>query len=338
MAITVALLLLSVGVAQADDWLFEIDWEAVADFADRHFEIPPAWQELYESLTADEVSAFWQDIQTVIESGSLEDWAWLKPSVEQVLRYLETTPTIQPYAVWLRHHLDYFEVAEEAVRRVPMDVKPPAPEPPPPPEWKPTRLLPAVSNRPPSAPVQVEERRRKEASRPDLWIQRIRRRPPPPGAARWVPRLKKAFSDEGVPPEWVWIAEVESAFRPDARSPAGAAGMFQFMPATARRFGLAERPDERLRPKSSATAAARYLRFLYQKFQAWPLALAAYNAGEGTVARALKKTGGKTFEDIAHVLPLETRLYVPKVLATVSVREKVDAARLPAPKVRRSRS
>ncbi|MCX6998422.1 MAG: transglycosylase SLT domain-containing protein, partial [Kiritimatiellaeota bacterium] len=90
--------------------------------------------------------------------------------------------------------------------------------------------------------------------------------------------------------------------------------------------------DERLVPEKSARAAARCLRALYGQFGSWPLALAAYNAGAGRVGRALQKDATGTFEQIAGQLPLETQMYVPKVLATVALREAVNPAALPAPR------
>ena len=102
--------------------------------------------------------------------------------------------------------------------------------------------------------------------------------------------LKPVFADEQAPSELVWIAEVESSFDPQARSPAGAAGLFQLMPATARRFGLKTWPlDQRLNPEKSARAAAKYLDYLHGRFKDWRLALAAYNAGEGTVQKLLHR-------------------------------------------------
>ena len=132
--------------------------------------------------------------------------------------------------------------------------------------------------------------------------------------------MKPEYADE-----FVWLAEVESSFNPDAKSPAGASGLYQFMPATAGRFGLSLSPkDERLDPRKSARAAAQYLAILHRKFGDWQLALAAYNAGEGRVGRLLKSTGGTTFDDIAMQLPAETRMYIPKMRAVVQVREGVD--------------
>ena len=97
------------------------------------------------------------------------------------------------------------------------------------------------------------------------------------------------------------VAEVESGFDQRARSPVGAAGLFQLMPASAKRFGLRSWPrDQRYQPEPSARAAAQYLRYLHEKFGDWSLALAAYNAGEGTVQKLLERQKSKTFDNIAN--------------------------------------
>ena len=137
-----------------------------------------------------------------------------------------------------------------------------------------------------------------------------------------IPRLKKVFMNEGVPQQWVWMAEVESALNPRAKSSAGAVGLFQLMPGTARRFGLRTAPvDDRMMPEKSASAAAQYLKFLRQEFGCWSLALAAYNAGEGRVMEIMQKRKARTFEEVKRYLPSETRAYVPKVMAIVALRE-----------------
>ncbi|MFH1969014.1 MAG: lytic transglycosylase domain-containing protein [Verrucomicrobiota bacterium] len=137
-----------------------------------------------------------------------------------------------------------------------------------------------------------------------------------------IPRLKKIFTKEGVPQQWVWVAEVESALNPQAKSSAGAVGLFQLMPGTARRFGLQTTPvDDRMEPEKSAGAAAQYLKFLHREFGCWSLALAAYNAGEGRVKEIMKKRKAQTFNEVAPYLPSETRAYVPKVMAIVALRE-----------------
>jgi membrane-bound lytic murein transglycosylase D len=103
------------------------------------------------------------------------------------------------------------------------------------------------------------------------------------------------------------------------------------MPATARELGLSTTlPDERTDPEKSARAAAKMLRQLHQKFGDWPLALAAYNAGPGRVQRLLTANRAKTFAEIAPSLPTETRMYVPKVLATLAVRAGVTPEKLAA--------
>lgn len=148
-----------------------------------------------------------------------------------------------------------------------------------------------------------------------------------------MPRLRAAFTAEGMPPELAWLAEAESSLNPTARSPVGAKGLFQFMPETAKSMGLGTfMPDERTDPDKSARAAARYLRALHGRFGNWALALAAYNAGEGRVSRTLTSQHAKTFSAISHALPAETQMYVPKVCALITTRTGVTPNQLPPPK------
>ena len=143
-------------------------------------------------------------------------------------------------------------------------------------------------------------------------MEKLVERPWPKNAKPYVSKLKPIFAAQKVPGELIWIAEVESSFDPRARSPVGAAGLFQLMPETARHYGLRTRfIDERLQPEPSAEAAAKYLRHLYVHYKDWRLALAAYNAGEGTVDRLLAKQKKKNFDAIARKLPAETQMYVP---------------------------
>jgi soluble lytic murein transglycosylase-like protein len=125
--------------------------------------------------------------------------------------------------------------------------------------------------------------------------------------------------EEGVPVGLLGVALVESGFNPMALSPKGARGIWQFMPATARRYGLEIRPgdDHRTHPEHSTRAASRYLRDLYNQFGDWKLALAGYNAGEARVQRIIDRTGIRDFDEMARrgYLPAETRKYVPAVLA-----------------------
>jgi membrane-bound lytic murein transglycosylase D len=134
---------------------------------------------------------------------------------------------------------------------------------------------------------------------------------------------QEVFERQGLPQDLVYVALVESGFSPKARSHANAVGMWQFISTTGKRFGLEQNQwvDERCHPLKAARAAADYLSFLYDTFGSWPLALAAYNAGEKAVQGALDQSGVKTFWDLAEngYLPAETRDYVPKVLAAVKI-------------------
>ena len=133
------------------------------------------------------------------------------------------------------------------------------------------------------------------------------------------PTFASILREKGLPASLVSIAEVESGFNPRALSPKGARGLWQLMPTTARRYGLlVERHlDERIDPVKSTFAAAEYMKDLYTRFQDWPLALAAYNAGENRVEQALQRVGAQDFWTLQRqaALPDETLRYVPAVLA-----------------------
>ena len=134
------------------------------------------------------------------------------------------------------------------------------------------------------------------------------------------PVLEPILRNEGVPAGLAAVVFVESRGQVTALSPKGARGIWQFMPDTARRYGLIVTPelDERLDVYKSTRAAARYLHDLHTQFESWPLALAAYNAGEDTVQRAIDRTSTRDFASVARRLPLETRSYVPAVLNAVA--------------------
>ena len=124
---------------------------------------------------------------------------------------------------------------------------------------------------------------------------------------------------EGIPSEMLNLAMIESGFRADARSPAGAVGMWQFVKSTARVYGLVVNlfEDQRLDPILSTVAAARHLRDLYNAYQDWYLALAAYNGGTAAVDRAIMKAGTRDFWSIARggFLREETRNFVARFIA-----------------------
>lgn len=128
---------------------------------------------------------------------------------------------------------------------------------------------------------------------------------------------------KSLPRDLIYLAMIESEFNPNAKSPVKAVGLWQFMKGTAKQFGLTVRGgvDERKDPARATDAAVQYLADLHERFGSWYLAAAAYNSGEGTVQRALKKVTGKTtgtdddFFKILPVLPKETQDYVPKLIA-----------------------
>jgi membrane-bound lytic murein transglycosylase D len=266
---------------------------------------PPEVKEQYEFPTKEQWDAFAARLQHALDSNSLEDLADYEPEARTALAALRTLPGHGDYADWLELRIDDIEAAKQAVARRSL----PAPGPP------------LAGRTEPAIPLY------------DLWLARERARPVPGAAAALMPRLREAFTAEGVPPELAWLAEAESTLNPDARSPAGAAGLFQLMPDTAHALGLGTfLPDERKDPEKSARAAARYLRALYGKFGSWPLALAAYNAGEGRVRRELASRGATDFAGVAAALPAQTRMYVPKVCALVDVRTGMAPDRLPPPR------
>jgi membrane-bound lytic murein transglycosylase D len=139
----------------------------------------------------------------------------------------------------------------------------------------------------------------------------------------YVLPAQEVFARRGLPADLVFVALVESGFSPTAQSHANAVGMWQFISSTGKRFGLEQNKwiDERRHPLKAAGAAADYLSFLYDRFGSWPLALAAYNAGERAVQETLDRSQLRTFWELAEYgyLPAETRDYVPKVFAAVKI-------------------
>lgn len=270
---------------------------------------PAELKEQFEFPSKEQWDAFALRLQRALEGGSLEELAAYEAEARAALTALRLMPGYEDYADWLEQRIDEIQGAKQAAA-------PPPPPPPIPPGVKP----------PPPAPSSF-------LPHYDLWLARVRTRPAPANAAKLMPQLRAAFVAEGVPAELAWLAEAESSLNPAARSPVGAKGLFQFMPDTAKAMGLGTfMPDDRTDPDKSAHAAARYLKLLHGKFGSWPLALAAYNAGEGRVRRALTAKGARDFAGVASSLPAETRMYVPKVCALVAVRAGVAPEKIAAPK------
>ena len=140
----------------------------------------------------------------------------------------------------------------------------------------------------------------------------------------YFPMFEQEFDNYDIPLEMKYLAIVESALKPRARSRVGATGLWQFMFATGKEYNLdvSSYVDERRDPIKSTTAAAQYLARLYKIFGDWDLALAAYNSGPGNVNKAIRRSGGyKNYWNIRQNLPRETAGYVPAFLATMYIFE-----------------
>jgi len=135
----------------------------------------------------------------------------------------------------------------------------------------------------------------------------------------YFPLFDFYFEKYNVPKELKYITLLESSLRPSRRSKVGARGLWQLMPATARWMGLSvdHKEDERINPAISTEAAVRYLAQLYTQFEDWNLVLLAYNAGPGTIKKAIRKSNSKNIEDLLPFLPKQTRKYLPFYTATV---------------------
>ena len=169
----------------------------------------------------------------------------------------------------------------------------------------------------------------------DVWERRLRAERPlcadtaqvlARGAA-YLPDMRDVFSADGLPSSLALLPAIESSFGIDAMSKTGSRGLWQLKPATARRFGLvvSRRRDDRLEPDLATRAAARYLAVLHAHFGDWPLALAAYNVGEGRVDRARRRDPGASFWQLTEDRRLSRASldYVARFLALVRV---VDGA------------
>lgn len=138
-------------------------------------------------------------------------------------------------------------------------------------------------------------------------------------AGKYRPMIERILMEEEVPLDLLHLAQAESAFLPKAVSRAKARGMWQFISSRGQEYGLRQNGwiDERSDPEKATRAAARHLRDLYEEFDDWYLAMAAYNAGPFRVESALRKTGASSFWELADrkALPRETINYVPTIVA-----------------------
>lgn len=150
----------------------------------------------------------------------------------------------------------------------------------------------------------------------------------------YFPIFERALEEAGLPAELKFLPVIESGLNPKATSPVGAGGLWQFMPATAKGYDLKidSKIDERNDPYLSSRKACEFLKKQYGRFGDWTLALAAYNAGPGTVQSAIQRAGGgskHTFWTIKKYLPAETQHYVPKFIAMTYVLSYYAAHNIP---------
>ncbi len=288
---------------------YAIDWELTSEVAILFGEMAQAYArgDLPElAFTPDELETLFRRTESALRGKDLSDLENLKPAIPDLLVALYATESGAAYADWLLQRYDYIIVAGWARAQIPEK-----------------RIQnPDTKSPPPPTTTETTRERTNYITNLEVWKHRIGKRPVPQAATSYVPTLKPIFRAAGVPEQLVWLAEVESSFNPEARSPVGAVGLFQFMPKTGEWMGLALNPeDERTDPEKSARAAARYLTYLHGQFNDWPLALAAYNYGQGNIRRLLKELNAKTFNEIVPRLPTETQMYVPKIYATIELRD-----------------
>ncbi len=142
-------------------------------------------------------------------------------------------------------------------------------------------------------------------------------------SSKYLPFIQEQLREAGLPQDLAYLAMIESGFNPSAYSKSHAAGMWQFIRSTGKNYGLSINSwvDERRDPEKATKAAIEYLSFLHQEFDSWYLAVAAYNAGEGKIGRGIKKYKTRDFWKLASkkYLKLETKRYVPKLIATILI-------------------
>ncbi|WP_437476513.1 transglycosylase SLT domain-containing protein [Sorangium sp. So ce1014] len=174
----------------------------------------------------------------------------------------------------------------------------------------------------------------------ETWLKR---------SGRYQEMIQAELRDRRLPEDLIWVSMIESGFDPRAKSPAGAVGLWQFMPATGEVYGLQKTRhlDQRKNPRLATQAAAHHLRDLYMRFGSWDLALAAYNMGYEQLLDRIDRYGTSDFNELARqeAIPSETAAYVPKIGAAaivannlerfgfdqVEVNRPVDAAEIAAP-------
>lgn len=138
----------------------------------------------------------------------------------------------------------------------------------------------------------------------------------------FFPLFEESLKEHNMPEDVKFLAVIESGLNPKAKSRVGAMGLWQFMPYTGRDFKLNVSPyiDDRMDPEMATEAAMKFLKSLYNRYNDWELAMAAYNCGPGNVNKAIRRSGGKRkFWEIYKYLPRETRSYIPQFQAIMYV-------------------
>jgi membrane-bound lytic murein transglycosylase D len=151
-------------------------------------------------------------------------------------------------------------------------------------------------------------------------------------SGQYVPMISAKLEERGMPQDLIYLAMIESGFNPRAYSPAHASGLWQFIPATGRRYGLDinQAVDERNDPVKSTEAALDYLTYLHNRFGSWYLAAAGYNTGENRVGRIMREvTGSERGDEFSYYriwerLPRETRDYVPLMVAAARIAKEPE--------------
>lgn len=314
--------ILGVGLAAMTVWAggaagqiggYEIDFDTISEVGQGVFQAlaPEGMQEEYEVASGAEMRESLQGLMGAFAGESMAALAAQRENAKSLLGLMKSFPPLAGQAEWLENHLDFLEVASVLTGLEAAE-----------------KAKPTTTGKVTVGPGMVSKGKER-ALATKMFQTKVASKPVPKGAAAWKDVAKKAFREEGVPEALVWQAEVESAWNPAARSPAGAVGLYQFMKGTARENGLKTEPqDERLDGEKSARAAARYLKKLHGRFGDWALALAGYNCGPARVSKLLKECGAEDFDGIAAKLPTETRLYVPKIDAVMQAREGVSLADL----------
>jgi membrane-bound lytic murein transglycosylase D len=153
----------------------------------------------------------------------------------------------------------------------------------------------------------------------ETWLRR---------SGRYQELIQTELRERRLPEDLIWVAMIESGFDPRAKSPAGAVGLWQFMPSTGAVYGLqrSQLLDQRRNPRLATQAAAHHLRDLYMRFGEWDLALAAYNMGYEQLLDAIDRYGTTDFNELARqeAIPSETAAYVPKIAAAAIVANNLE--------------